>query len=131
MSFSPQLSRFALLGLFTLGLQPTGCAPTLESPGTHPALVTLVSPCESPEFDLGFWTEQAENSSSVWVKALSFCTQHPDRPLPNCRLVLSVNSAQAAVTIPIRRGSTELLFHQPSVAEPFLPPEVSIEEDTP
>lgn len=113
--------RFALIAV-CVGL--TACTPAVEPPGTHPALVSLASSSESPEFELGFWTEQAQDASSLWDKALSFCEAHADRPLPNCRLVTTAASARPALTFPIRRGGTRLLFRQPSVAEPYLPPEI-------
>ena len=127
-----RLAPLMTLSLLGLSLESSGCAPAVQPPGTHPALVALVSESESPGLGLDFWIEQAQAGSSTWKTAVSFCEDHTDLPLPNCRLVFTAHSARAALAPPIEPEAPILLFRQPSVAEPYLPAAVSpVKEKTP
>ena len=129
---SARLSPFIAFSLQGLSLGSSGCAPAVQPPGTHPALVALASASESPELGVDFWIEQAQAASPVWETAVSFCEDHTDLPLPNCRLVFTADSARAALAPPIEPEAPDLLFRQPSVAEPYLPAAVSpVKEKTP
>lgn len=74
---------FALVTIAVLLLSACSAAGPEGDP-----IESLESTSLSPDFDAAFWQQEAAEGTDTWEKAVAFCMEETDRPLPNCSVVL-------------------------------------------